>query len=163
MIIRLKNKDTLAVDEFHLKCCIGKKGLSSNKIEGDLTTPRGLFGIETLYFRKDRVEKTKCRIKKRIITKKIGWCDDSNHKKYNEEIRVFANDGNTEKFYRRDHKYDYLITITHNNKKIPHKGSAIFIHLTDNYNPTAGCIALKKKDFEIILKLIDNKTTIKLG
>ena len=48
-------------------------------------------------------------------------------------------------------------------KKIPNKGSAIFIHLTDDYKPTAGCIALKRKDFEILLKLIDRKTKIKIG
>ena len=48
-------------------------------------------------------------------------------------------------------------------RKIPGKGSAIFIHLTNNYKPTAGCVALKKKDFEILLKLIDKKTKIKIG
>ena len=68
-----------------------------------------------------------------------------------------------ENLYRKDHKYDYIISISHNEKKIPGKGSAVFIHLTDNYKPTAGCIALKKKDFEILLKLIDKKTKIKIG
>ena len=48
-------------------------------------------------------------------------------------------------------------------KKLLGKGSAVFIHLTDNYKPTAGCVALKKKDFEILLKLIDKKTKIKIG
>ena len=66
-------------------------------------------------------------------------------------------------FYRIDHKYDYLITISHNNQKIPNKGSAIFIHLTNDYKPTAGCVAIKKKDFEILLKLINNKSKIKIG
>ena len=70
---------------------------------------------------------------------------------------------NKENFFRKDHKYDYLITIDYNKKKIPNKGSAIFIHLTDNYKPTAGCIALKKKDFEILLKFIKKKTKIKIG
>jgi len=42
-------------------------------------------------------------------------------------------------------------------------GSAIFIHLTNNYKPTAGCIALKKKDFDILLNLINQKTKIKIG
>ena len=65
--------------------------------------------------------------------------------------------------YRKDHKYDYIISISHNERKTPGKGSAIFIHLTDNYKPTAGCVALKKKDFEILLKLIDKKTKIKIG
>ena len=57
----------------------------------------------------------------------------------------------------------YIITINHNVKKTPYKGSAIFIHLTNNYKPTAGCIALKKKDFEILLKLVNQKTKIKIG
>jgi len=43
------------------------------------------------------------------------------------------------------------------------KGSAIFLHLTKDYKPTAGCIALKQKDFEILLKLINKKTMIKIG
>jgi len=68
-----------------------------------------------------------------------------------------------ENLYRKDHKYDYIISISHNEKKTPDKGSAVFIHLTNNYKPTAGCIALKKKDFEILLKLIDKKTKIKIG
>ena len=75
----------------------------------------------------------------------------------------FLTKNHKEKFYRKDHKYDYLITINHNSRKIPYNGSAIFIHLTDSYKPTAGCIALKKKDFEILLKLIDQKSKIKIG
>ena len=68
-----------------------------------------------------------------------------------------------EYFYRKDHKYDYVISFNYNKEKIPNKGSAIFLHLTDNYNPTAGCIALKKKDFEILIQLIDKNTKIKIN
>ena len=92
----------------------------------------------------------------------MAWCDDPNHQKYNEEIEVY-NKNTKEKLYRTDHKYDYVITINHNYKKVPNKGSAVFIHLTNNYNPTSGCVALKKKDFEILLKLINKKTKIKFG
>ena len=35
MLIILKNKHTLQVDEFSFKCCIGKNGLSFIKKEGD--------------------------------------------------------------------------------------------------------------------------------
>ena len=42
------------------------------------------------------------------------------------------------------------------------KGSAIFIHLTKNYKHTAGCIALKKSDLLILLKLINKKTKIQI-
>ena len=162
MIIHVPNKNTLIIDDFKFRCCIGKKGLNFNKREGDFSTPKGLFNLKKLYFRKDRVGIPKCKIDKKVIKKNMAWCDDSNHKKYNEEIKILNKDVK-EKLYRQDHKYNYIISISHNEKKIPSKGSAIFIHLTDNYKPTAGCVALKKKDFEILLKLIDKKTKIKIG
>ena len=162
MIIHVKNKNTLIIDDFKLRCCIGKNGLNQNKKEGDFSTPKGLFNLKKLYFRKDRVGPTKCKIKKKIIEKGMAWCDDPSHKKYNNEIKTHNNELK-EKLYRVDHRYDYLISISHNEQKIPYKGSAIFIHLTDNYKPTAGCVALKKKDFEVLLKLINKKTKIKIG
>jgi L,D-peptidoglycan transpeptidase YkuD (ErfK/YbiS/YcfS/YnhG family) len=162
MIIHVPNKNTLIVDDFKFKCCIGKNGLNSNKREGDYSTPKGLFNLKKLYFRKDRVGIPKCKIEKKVITKDIAWCDNSSDKRYNEEIKT-RNKHLKEYLYREDYKYDYLITIDYNYNKIPNKGSAIFIHLTDNYKTTAGCIALMKKDFEILLKLIEKNTKIKIG
>mgnify|MGYP006124840727 FL=1 len=162
MIIHVENKNTLIIDDFKLKCCVGKNGLNSNKKEGDYSTPKGLFILKKLYFRKDRVNIPKSKIDKKVIKKNMAWCDDPNHKKYNEEIKTY-NKELKENLYRKDNKYDYLISISHNEKKIPNKGSAVFIHLTDNYEPTAGCIALRKKDFEILIKLINKNTKIKIG
>ena len=161
MIIHVKNKNTFIIDDFKFKCCIGKKGTILNKKEGDYSTPKGIFYLKKLYFRKDRVGVPNCKIKKKIIKKGMAWCDEPTHKKYNEEIFSLSRN-NKENFFRYDHKYDYLITINYNNKKIPFKGSAIFIHLTNNFKPTAGCIAIKKNDFEVLLKLIDNNTKIKI-
>ena len=162
MIIHVPNKNTLIIDEFKFKCCVGKKGLNSNKKEGDYTTPIGLFRLKKLYFRKDHVGTPECKITKKIIKRDMAWCDDPNHKKYNQEIKV-NNKNLKENLYRKDHRYDYIISISHNEKKVPGKGSAVFIHLTNDYKPTVGCIALKKKDFEIFLKLINEKTKIKIG
>jgi len=162
MIIHVPNKNTLIIDDFKFRCSVGKKGIKSNKKEGDYSTPKGLFSLRKLYFRKDRIDIPNCKISKKIIKKGMAWCDDPEHKKYNEEIKTH-NRKLKENLYRKDYKYDYVISISHNERKIPGKGSAIFIHLTNNYTPTAGCIALKKKDFEILLKLIDKKTKIKIG
>jgi len=162
MIIHVPNKDTLIIDEFKLKCCTGKKGLNFNKREGDYSTPKGLFNLRKLYFRKDRVGIPKCKINKKSIKRDMAWCDDLKHKKYNEEIKT-QKKNLKENLHRKDHLYDYIISISHNERKIPGKGSAVFIHLTDNYKTTTGCVALKKKDFEILLKLIDKKTKIKIG
>ena len=162
MIIHVPNKNTLIIDDFKLRCCIGKGGINSNKKEGDYSTPKGLFSLRKLYFRKERLGTPQCKISKKIIKKNMAWCDDPSHKKYNEEIKTY-NKKLKESLYRRDPKYDYVITISHNEQKALNKGSAVFIHLTDDYKPTEGCVALKKKDFEILLKLIDKKTKIKIG
>ena len=162
MIIHVPNKNSLIIDDFILKCCAGKKGLNSNKKEGDYSTPKGVFNLKKLYFRKERVGIPKCKIDKKIIKKNMAWCDNPDQKKYNEEIKTYSKKLK-EKLYRKDHKYDYVISISYNEKKIPNKGSAVFIHLTSDYKPTAGCIALNKKDFKILLKLIDQKTKIKIG
>ena len=164
MIIYLKNKDTLQVDAFEFKCCFGKNGLSKNKIEGDYKTPKGLFKLGNLYFRKNKIKKPYSKLKEIIIKKKMGWCNDvSNKNKYNKLIKI-NNKIRHEKLFRKDYKYDLLIPIKYNyNKPILGKGSCIFIHLTKNYKPTEGCVALKKKDFLIMLKLINKKTKIKIS
>ena len=163
MKITLKNKYTLKIDDFKFKCCIGKNGLKKNKIEGDKCTPKGIFELGTLYYRKDRVKKPITNLKIKNIKRNMGWCNDSKNKLYNQEIKVSKNIKH-EKLFRKDYKYDYLLVIEYNTKKIkPNKGSAIFIHLTKNFKATAGCIALLQKDFLIMTKLINKKSTIKIN
>ena len=163
MIILLKNKETLICEDFIFNCTIGKYGVSKKKVEGDKKTPSGTFNIGNLYFRKDKHQKPETKLRCIPITKKMGWCDDPKDKKnYNKLINIKKSIKH-EKLYRKDNKYDFLIPILYNTKKIIHgKGSAIFIHLTDNYKCTLGCIALKKNDFLILLKLINKKTKIKI-
>jgi len=94
----------------------------------------------------------------------MGWCDDPKSKYYNKLIKIKKNlKVSYEKLYRKDSKYDFFILIKYNyTKTLKNKGSAIFIHLTKNYSPTKGCIAIKKKDFLILIKLINKKTKIKI-
>ena len=148
---------------YKLKCSIGKSGLSHSKKEGDLTTPKGLFKLGLLYYRKDRIKLSKCVIKKRIIKKNMGWCNDSRSKKYNQEI-YFPFNYRAEKLHRKDKIYDIFINIKYNQLPIVKgKGSAIFLHLSNKkYKPTSGCVAIQKKDFLKILPLINNKTKISI-
>ena len=163
MIICLKNKHSLKVGDFLFDCCVGKGGISYKKIEGDKKTPKGLYNIGELYFRKDKIKNFFTKLKCKEIKKNMGWCDDVLSKKYNKIIKIKKNIKH-EKLFRADNKYDLLIPIKYNFKK-PKKGrgSCIFIHLTQNYKPTNGCIALKKKDFLIMLKLIDKRTKISIN
>ena len=162
MLLRLKNKEYLIVDEFKFKCSIGKKGLKSKKIEGDNCTPIGVFNIGKVYYRPDRVKKLDTILKTKTITKNMGWCDDPYNKNYNKEI-FLSKKNKGEILFRKDNTYDILIVIEYNTIKIkPFIGSAIFIHLTKNYSPTKGCIALKKNDLLILLKIINKKSKIKI-
>jgi len=154
-------KRSLLYRGYKFKCCIGKKGISYSKKEGDLCTPKGLFKLGSLYYRKDRIKLNKCKIKSKIIKKSMGWCDDIKSEKYNQEIS-FPYKYNAEKLYRTDKIYDIFINIKYNYFPT-HKGrgSAIFLHLTNkSYKPTKGCIAIQKKDFLKILPLINRKTKI---
>ena len=162
MIITVKNKETLIFKDFTFRCCVGKNGLTNNKIEGDKKTPKGLFSLGNVYYRKDRNNKPFTKLNCISIKKKMGWCNDIRNKKYNKLIKINKKIKH-EKMFRKDYKYDYVIPIQYNTKNtIVGKGSAIFIHLTKNYKKTAGCIALREKDLLILLKLINRKTKIKI-
>ena len=163
MTIFIKNKHTLEINEFKFKCCIGKNGSTTNKKEGDKKTPRGTFQIENLYFRKDRKKKPSTNLKCIEIKKNMGWCNDARYlKKYNKLIKIEKKIKH-EKLKRKDYKYDMLIPIKYNfNKPKSGNGSCIFIHLTKDYKPTAGCVALKEKDFLIMIKLIKKNSKIRI-
>ena len=163
MTILVKNKHTLQIDEFMFKCCLGKKGTTKNKKEGDKKTPIGTFKIENLYFRKDRLKKPLTLLKCIEIKKNMGWCNDIKYPiKYNKLFKIKKNVKH-EKLRRKDYKYDLIIPIEYNFKNpMIGKGSCIFIHLTKNYKPTAGCIGLTKKDFLIMLKVIKKNSKINI-
>ena len=162
MIIKVKNKNTLILDDFKFKCCVGKYGFTKQKKEGDKKTPKGIFKLGDVYFRKDRLPKLKTNLKTIPLKKNMGWCHDVKNNKYNKLIKISKRIKH-EIMFRKDHKYDLLIPIKYNSinpKK--GKGSAIFLHLTENYEKTLGCVALKRNDMLIVLRLINKKTKIKI-
>ena len=163
MTIIIKNKHTLIFDDFKFKCCVGKNGFSGKKYEGDKKTPKGKYALGPLYFRKDRKKKPQTKLKVIKIQKYMGWCNDINSRnKYNKLINLKSK-LNCENLFRHDYKYDFFIPIKFNWKyRKLGLGSAIFIHLTKNYIPTAGCIGLAEKDFLILIKLIKKNTFIKI-
>ena len=156
-------KNLLLYKGYKLKCSIGKSGITNSKKEGDLATPKGLFKLGLLYYREDRNSFLKSKLKKRIIKKNMGWCDDIKSKKYNQEI-YFPFKYRAEKLYRKDKIYDIFINIKYNQSPaIKRKGSAIFLHVANrNYKPTKGCVAILKKDFLKIIPFINKNTKISI-
>jgi len=145
---------------YKFKCSIGKSGIKKNKREGDKATPQGIFSLGKFYYRPDRIKKVKVNLSCKKIKKNMGWCNDSRNIKYNKEVNR-NKIKNSEKLFRKDYKYNVFIVINYNSKPIiKNKGSAIFLHLTKNYEPTSGCIAVKENDFLKLVKIINNKTKI---
>ena len=148
---------------YKFKCSIGKSGIKKNKKEGDYATPQGIFSLGKFYYRPDRIKKITTNLSYKKIKKNMGWCNDSRIIKYNKEVNR-NKIKNSEKLFRKDHKYDALVPINYNaNPVIPRRGSAIFLHLTQNYKPTAGCIAISIKDFLTLAKCIKPTDKIKIG
>ena len=154
-------RNLLLFKDYKLKCSVGKSGSIYLKKEGDFATPKGLFKLGTIYYRKDRIESFKSSLKKKVIKKNLGWCNDPRSSMYNREI-YFPYKYSAEKLYRQDNIYDIFINIKYNQSPIvKRKGSAIFLHLIKKkYKPTEGCVAISKEDFFKILPHINNKTKI---
>ena len=161
MNIIIKNRFVL-YKGYKFKCSIGKSGIKKNKKEGDKATPQGIFPLGKLYYRSDRLKKINTKLSCKKIKKNMGWCNDPRSSKYNKEVNR-KKIKNSEKLFRQDYKYNALIIINYNSKPIKkNRGSAIFIHLTKNYKPTAGCVAVKQNDLLKLAKIINNKTKIKI-
>ena len=160
MNIKLKKK-FLYYKNYKLRCAIGKRGITSNKKEGDKKTPKGTFTFGLLFYRKDKIIDLNSSLKKQIIKKNMGWCDDSDSKFYNKLIRFPFKDS-AEKLWLKKRMYDLILVINYNLKPtIKKRGSAIFLHLANkNYTPTRGCIALSKKDMLLLINNINKKTKL---
>ena len=126
-------------------------------------TPKGKYKIKYILYRKDRIKKIDSKIKRIVIKKNMGWCNDSKSKNYNRLIKL-PSVYNFEKLFKNNNTYDILIVLDYNmNPTIKNKGSAIFIHVAKkNYKKTEGCIALKKNDLLKIIKKLKKNTIVKI-
>ena len=160
MNILLKN-NYLYFNDYKLRCSVGKRGITRNKKEGDKKTPRGIFTFKCIFYRKDKLINFKSSLKKIIIKKNMGWCDDSSSKFYNKLIK-FPFKNKAERMWLKGNTYDVILIINYNSKPIiKNKGSAIFLHIAKrNYSPTKGCVAVSKKDMFFLITKINNKTKL---
>ena len=160
MNIELKNK-FLYFQKYKLRCAIGKRGISIKKREGDNKTPKGEFKLKYILYRKDRVSDLQTKLKKIEIDKNIGWCDDPKSSYYNKIIK-HPFKYRYEKLWRKDNIYDIIVIIDYNLHPVTrNKGSAIFLHIAKRkYEPTAGCIAVSKKNIRLIISKINKRTKI---
>ena len=173
LVIYINKNYFLKVGNKAFRCQIGGGGLKSaaKKVEGDKTSPIGKWYLESLYYRPDRALRPKFKKKNVLkinrITKHCGWCCDIGSLHYNKHININNFPSlkiNYERLWREDSAYDILIVISHNTKPIiKNKGSAIFIHCSfEDIRPTAGCIALKKRNLIYLIKNLKDDVYIEI-
>ena len=162
-MIIVKKSGYLQYKNLKFRCALGKAGIKKKEKEGDNVTPKGIFKITKIYYRSDKIKNIKTSLRKIVIKKNMGWCDDPNSNFYNKEIKLPSKFSH-EKLYRKDNLYDLVAVLDYNmNPVIKRKGSAIFIHIASkSYKKTKGCIALKKKHLIKILSQIKKNTKIKI-
>lgn len=160
-----KNKGILKFPEYDIETTafLGKNGLTKDKKEGDGKTPIGEFELGTILGIHSK-EEIGNGIKSEYmqITEDMYWVDDPKSKYYNKlvDISKVKKDWNSaEHLIDYPIQYEYLIEIKTNPKNIPGKGSAIFLHCTNN-KPTEGCIAVDKKFMKKLIENINDQTKI---
>jgi L,D-peptidoglycan transpeptidase YkuD (ErfK/YbiS/YcfS/YnhG family) len=162
-MIIVKNPGYLIYKNSKFRCSLGINGIKNKKKEGDGITPKGIFKLKKIYYRKDKIKNIVTKVKKIKITKDMGWCNDPKSKFYNKIIRL-PSKFSYEKLYRKDNIYNLIIVLDYNmNPVTKNKGSAIFIHLAKkNYKPTQGCMGLKQNDLIKLIEMIKKNQKIKI-
>ena len=159
----LINKNYLIYNKLKIKCAVGKKGIGYKKKEGDLITPIGQFKIKYILYRKDRV-KVLTKLKKKVLKKNMGWCDDPKSNHYNKLVKL-PFDYKHEKLFKNENIYDIILVLNYNMNPVKkNKGSAIFIHVAkNNFKRTKGCVAIKKISLIRLIKKINTHTKVKIS
>lgn len=132
---------------------VGKNGiaLAGEKKEGDLKTPAGLYPIGEAF----GTHPLALKMDYKYITLEDKFIDDVTHKQYNTWVSGSTDAKSYESMLIQPYTYGTVVNYNMN-PIVAGEGSAIFIHLWRSpSSPTAGCIALGKKDLLRMLHWLD--------
>lgn len=146
------------------RCAIGRGGLSAFKREGDGASPVGTWRMVAVRHRGDRHLPPRTGLPGRAHRPHDGWCDAVGDRNYNRPVQ-HPYPASAEVMWRADHLYDVVVLIAHNwRPRVQGGGSAIFMHLArPGYTPTAGCVALARRDLETVLAHVRPGDRIRIG
>ncbi len=144
-----------------VRCAVGRRGLAAIKREGDGKTPMGRWSIDGVLYRGDRALPPATRLPVRRIGPNDGWCDAVEDRNYNRPV-THPYPLSAEHLWRADALYDIVVVLGYNIRpRVKCRGSAIFMHLArPDWTPTAGCIALRRRDLVDILQRVGRGSRI---
>ena len=134
---------------------LGKNGLSSNRREGDGTTPTGTYRIGSRMYGNE--PNPGVSFPYRRLRCGDWWDEDPRSPTYNsfQHVRCgtkppFA--GGSEGMWQQPRPYPYLAVVEYNMRPVvPGQGSGIFLHAQTG-GPTIGCISLRKAELRTVLR-----------
>jgi L,D-peptidoglycan transpeptidase YkuD (ErfK/YbiS/YcfS/YnhG family) len=146
------------------RCALGRSGRTALKREGDGASPTGTWPLRHAYYRADRLIRPQSGLPLRPLDRSGGWCDAPADRNYNRRV-AHPYPASAEQLWRTDGLYDVLVVLGHNDvPRIRGLGSAIFLHCArDDFAPTAGCIAVRRRDLVALLARLDRHTTLRIG
>jgi L,D-peptidoglycan transpeptidase YkuD (ErfK/YbiS/YcfS/YnhG family) len=158
-----RTRGWLLAGPWQIRVAIGRAGIRVNKREGDGATPRGVFRLVRLWWRRDRWPRPGSALPTLAIAADDAWCEDPKDRRYNRPIKIRPGSAG-DPLRRADALYDFIIEIDHNTRpSIPGRGSAVFVHVArDNFAPTAGCVTLEAKALLQLLRRVGLKTRIEI-
>jgi L,D-peptidoglycan transpeptidase YkuD (ErfK/YbiS/YcfS/YnhG family) len=158
---RRRSQGWLIAGHRAIRAALGRSGIKRSKREGDGATPSGRFHPVRLWWRADRLPRPRTLLPVRRIGPDDAWCEDPADRHYNRPFRRSANEPG-DRLLRSDGLYDLIVEIDHNTRpRIAGRGSAIFLHVArDGFAPTAGCVALSRKDLLQLVSRLSPRTRI---
>ena len=146
---------------FSYPCSVGAGGIADIKREGDKITPSGMYTLGIIFGCADNPGTENKYLK---VNDNMYWIDDSNSERYNQ----LADIGDDKiDFVTAEHlsdypvQYKYAVSVDYNIEGTPGKGSAIFLHCTDNLDKgTSGCIAVDEEAMKNIIVNLRNDSVI---
>lgn len=125
----------------------GENGMSSNRREGDKTTPIGLFRLNTPFGQKPALKGFPADYIQ-VETSDV-WTEAENRL-----IRGASGAGERVGSSGYSEYYDYCLDMGYNRNAIEKKGSALFLHCIGHERyKTSGCVAIERERMEEIMKL----------
>ena len=158
-----KSRAIVQVGPLRIPAAIGRCGRTSNKREGDGATPIASMKILSGFLRGDRLSRPKTTLPFKRIRSSMLWCDAPADPNYNRLVRAPFTPSH-EEMQRKDALYDVCLVLDWNvTSRRRNAGSAIFFHLIrPGYEPTAGCVAVCRRDMLRILPHMRRGTVVRV-